>query len=163
MKVPKRDCIPVKLIKWVSLMVSYMGMDPMEKCLTKAGLRSWVVAFADVSCGLNKFKSINDFISCGNYLIDEGYVHQNQLAAVGHSAGSLLIADSINMHPRVGVWEAAKYVSRIRESTYSKCSRSIILKTNMARGHFGKGGRSGKCEELAYKYAFLMKVMGEAK
>ncbi|PWA89051.1 hypothetical protein CTI12_AA114330 [Artemisia annua] len=211
--------------------------------------RGWVVAFADVrggggadpswhksGSGLNKLNSINDFISCGNYLISEGYVHQDQLFAIGHSAGGLLVAAAINMHPklfraailkvpfldicntlldpnlpltvldyeefgnpqiksdfdsimkyspydnirkhicypamlvtssyhdsRVGVWEAAKYVARIRESTCSKCSRSVILRTNMTGGHFGEGGRSGQCEELAYEYAFLMKVMGQAR
>lgn len=62
---------------------------------------------------------------------------------------------------RVGVWEAAKYVSRIRENTCLSCSRSVILKTNMSGGHFGEGGRSGQCQELAYEYAFLMKVMGQ--
>ncbi|XP_024988576.1 uncharacterized protein LOC112523280 [Cynara cardunculus var. scolymus] len=207
--------------------------------------RGWVVAFADVrggggddpswhkcGSGLNKLKSIYDFVSCGDYLIKEGYVHKDQLAAVGHSAGGLLVGAAINMHPklfraailkvpfldicntlldpslpltvldyeefgnpqiksyfhsimkyspydnisqgtcypamlvtasfhdsRVGVWEAAKYVARIRETTCSNCSHSVILKTNMSGGHFGEGGRSGQCEELAYEYAFLMKVM----
>ncbi|KAI3719320.1 hypothetical protein L6452_20217 [Arctium lappa] len=207
--------------------------------------RGWVVAFADVrggggddpswhkcGSGLNKLNSIYDFVSCGDYLIKEGYVHKDQLAAVGHSAGGLLVAAAINMHlklfraavlkvpfldicntlldpslpltvldyeefgnprikshfhsimkyspydnisrgicypamlvtasfhdSRVGVWEAAKYVARIRETTCSNCSPLVILKTNMSGGHFGEGGRSGQCEELAYEYAFLMKVM----
>ncbi|KAL8249695.1 hypothetical protein R6Q59_006563 [Mikania micrantha] len=209
--------------------------------------RGWVVAFADVrgggggdpswhknGSGLHKLNSINDFVSCGDYLIKEGYVHKDQLGAIGHSAGGLLVAAAINMHPelfraailkvpfldicntlldpslpltvldyeefgnpqikshfdsimkyspydniqkgvcypamlltssfndsRVGVWEAAKYVSRIREQTCSNCCGSVILKTNMSGGHFGEGGRSGQCEELAYEYAFLMKVMGQ--
>ncbi|KAL8229914.1 hypothetical protein R6Q57_014814 [Mikania cordata] len=209
--------------------------------------RGWVVAFADVrgggggdpswhknGSGLHKLNSINDFVSCGDYLIKEGYVNKDQLGAIGHSAGGLLVAAAINMHPelfrtailkvpfldicntlldpslpltvldyeefgnpqikshfdsimkyspydniqkgvcypamlltssfndsRVGVWEAAKYVSRIREQTCSNCCGSVILKTNMSGGHFGEGGRSGQCEELAYEYAFLMKVMGQ--
>ncbi|GJS00003.1 peptidase S9A, prolyl oligopeptidase [Tanacetum coccineum] len=129
-------------------MVSYMGMDPMEKCLTKAGLRSWVVAFADVRAAILKVP----FLDSCNTLLDPNL--------------PLIVLDYQefgNPQIKVGMGRLAKYVSRIRESTYSKCSRSIILKTNMARGHFGKGGRSGKCEELACKYAFLMKVMGEAK
>jgi protease II len=30
----------------------------------------------------------------------------------------------------------------------------------MTGGHFGEGGRYGQCEETAYDYAFLMKVLG---
>lgn len=45
--------------------------------------------------------SINDFIACGDYLIKEGYVHKDQLGAIGHSAGGLLVAAAINMHPQL--------------------------------------------------------------
>ncbi|CAI9278697.1 unnamed protein product [Lactuca saligna] len=212
--------------------------------------RGWVVAFADVrgggggggddvswhkrGSGMNKLNSIYDFVSCGEYLIKEGYVCKNQLGAIGHSAGGFLVAAAINMNPelfravilkvpfvdvcntlldpslpltlldyeefgnpqkeldfnlimkyspydnirrgvcypsmlvtssfhdsRVGVWEGVKYVSRVRERTCANCSRLVILKTNMSGGHFGEGGRFGHCEEMAYDYAFLMKVMGQ--
>ncbi|XP_057996268.1 uncharacterized protein LOC110643906 [Hevea brasiliensis] len=209
--------------------------------------RGWVMAFADVrgggsgdsswhksGSGLNKHNSIYDFVSCGNYLINEGYVHRDQLGAIGFSAGGLLVGAAINMDrnlfcaailkvpfldicntlldpslpltlldyeefgnpqiqshfeyilsyspydnihrdgclpamlvttsfldSRVGVWEAAKWVARIRDSTCSSCSCSVILKTNMAGGHFGEGGYHSKCEETAYDYAFLMKVIGD--
>ena len=61
---------------------------------------------------------------------------------------------------RVGVWEAAKWVAKVRETTCSTCSSSVILKTNMNGGHFGEGGRFGQCQETAYDYAFLLKAMG---
>uniref|UniRef100_A0A2N9EVB2 Prolyl endopeptidase n=1 Tax=Fagus sylvatica TaxID=28930 RepID=A0A2N9EVB2_FAGSY len=60
----------------------------------------------------------------------------------------------------VGVWEAAKWVAKVRDSTCFECSRAVILKANMTGGHFGEGGRYGQCEETAYDYAFLMKVLG---
>lgn len=47
----------------------------------------------------NKLNSIYDFVSCGNYLIKEGYVHRDQLGAIGHSAGGLLVGATINMYP----------------------------------------------------------------
>ncbi|RXH79427.1 hypothetical protein DVH24_040574 [Malus domestica] len=211
--------------------------------------RGWVVAFADVRGGggadsswhksgtrFNKLNSIYDFVSCGNYLIEEGYVHKDRLGAIGHSAGGLLVGATINMYPdlfrasilkvpfldicntlmdpslpltildyeefgnpqvqsefeliftyspydnisqgscypsmlvtaslhdsRVGFWEAAKWVAKVRESTCPCCSRSVILKTNMAGGHFGEGGRYAQCEEAAYDYAFLFKAMGLLK
>lgn len=61
---------------------------------------------------------------------------------------------------RVGVWEAAKWVAKVRDSTCFECSRAVILKANMTGGHFGEGGRYVQCEEMAYDYAFLMKVLG---
>lgn len=208
-----------------------------------------MIAFADVrgggggpdpswhksGSGMNKLNSVSDFISCGKYLVSEGYVHQHRLGAVGVSAGSLLVAAAINMHPelfqaailkvpfldvcsslldptlpltvldyeefgnpqlhahfeyilkyspydnipegvccppmlvkaslndsRVGVWEAAKWVAKIRDKTCTRCSSSVILQTNMSGGHFGEGGRFGQCEEAAHEYAFLMKVLGES-
>ncbi|KAL0664547.1 hypothetical protein Bca4012_101385 [Brassica carinata] len=166
--------------------------------------RGWVIAFADVrgggggdfswhksGTGSLKLNSIQDFIYCANYLMDKGYVHRHHLAAIGYSAGALLPAAAMNMHPslfqaailkvpfvdvlntlsdsnlpltlldheEVGVWEGAKWVAKIRESTCHDCSRTVILKTNMSGGHFGEGGRYAQCEETAFDYAFLIKVM----
>ncbi|KAL2546592.1 Prolyl oligopeptidase family protein [Forsythia ovata] len=207
--------------------------------------RGWLLAFADVrggggsspswhksGCGFNKLNSIYDFVSCGEYLINEGFVHRGKLGAVGISAGCLLVGAAINMHPelfraailkvpfldvistlldpclplttldyeefgnpqiqsyfeyilkyspydnipqgvccpsmlvsasfndsRVGVWEAAKWVARIRDTACSSCSSSVLLQTNMSGGHFREGGRFAQCMETAYEYAFLMKVM----
>ncbi|EXB44900.1 Protease 2 [Morus notabilis] len=212
--------------------------------------RGWVVAFADVrggggdsswhksGSGLYKQNSIDDFVSCANYLISENFVHRHLLSTIGYSAGSLLLGAAINMCPdlfraailkvpfldicntllddnlpltvldyeefgnpqiesqfecihsyspydniskgscyppmlvttslndsrqipsQVGVWEAAKWVARVRESTCHACSGSVILKTNMSGGHFGEGGRYAQCGETAYEYAFLLKAMG---
>uniref|UniRef100_A0A803L7N2 Prolyl endopeptidase n=1 Tax=Chenopodium quinoa TaxID=63459 RepID=A0A803L7N2_CHEQI len=208
--------------------------------------RGWVVAFADVrggggpdpswhqyGSGVNKINSIYDLVSCGKYLVNEGYATKGRLAAIGTSAGSLLVGAAINFHPdlfcavilkvpfldvcntlmddslpltildydefgnpkiesqferimeyspydninkglcypsmlvtaafndsRVGVWEAAKWVAKVREETCTSCSRAVILKTEMYGGHFSEGGRFGQSEEKAYEYVFLMKVMG---
>nr|GMC86502.1 Oligopeptidase B, putative [Ipomoea batatas] len=210
--------------------------------------RGWAIAFADVrgggggphpswhrsGSGLNKLNSIRDFISCGQYLVNEGYAHGNKLGAAGISAGSLLVGAAIGLHPglfqaavlkvpfldicntlldptlpltildyeefgnpqiesyfnyilkyspydnishelcfpatlvtasyndsRVGVWEAAKWVAKIRDKACSKCCGSVILQTDMNGGHFSEGGRLGHCQEAAYEYAFLMKAMGD--
>ncbi|XP_047323604.1 protease 2 isoform X2 [Impatiens glandulifera] len=210
--------------------------------------RGWVIAFADVrgggggidpkwhesGRGLCKLNSIYDFVACCNYMVSEGYVHEEKLSAIGHSAGGITVGATINMYPRllraailkvpfldicntlldpslpltildyeefgnpqiqenmeyilsyspydtipkgdclpsvlvtssfhdsrVGVWEAAKWVAKVRETMCFNCSRSVILKTIMSGGgHFGEGGRLGQCEETAYEYAFLMKAMG---
>ncbi|XP_011009418.1 PREDICTED: prolyl endopeptidase-like [Populus euphratica] len=75
--------------------------------------RGWVLAFADArgggghsswhkyGSGLNKCNSIYDFISCGNYLVSEGYVHRDRLGAIGFSAGGLLVGAAININPNL--------------------------------------------------------------
>ncbi|KAL9666982.1 hypothetical protein QQ045_001326 [Rhodiola kirilowii] len=208
--------------------------------------RGWVLAFADVrggggddsswhksGSGLQKKNSIHDFLSCAEYLINENLVHCEQLSAIGHSAGALLVASAINKRPelfgaailkvpfldicntlldsslpltildyeefgnpqiksefesilsyspyenlpqgichpptlviasfhdsRVGVWEAAKWVAKVRDITCPRCSMSVILRTNMIGGHFSEGGRFSHCHETAYEYAFLLKAIG---
>ncbi|XP_019180071.1 PREDICTED: uncharacterized protein LOC109175287 [Ipomoea nil] len=210
--------------------------------------RGWAIAFADVrgggggphpswhrfGSGLNKLNSIHDFVSCGHYLVNEGYAHGNKLGAAGISAGSLLVGAAIGLHPglfqaavlkvpfldicntlldptlpltildyeefgnpqiesyfnyilkyspydnishelcfpatlvtasyndsRVGVWEAAKWVAKIRDEACSRCCGSVILQTDMNGGHFSEGGHLGHCEEAAYEYAFLIKALGD--
>ncbi|XP_042377444.1 protease 2-like [Zingiber officinale] len=206
-------------------------------------LRGWILAYADVRGGGEgsshqsgtralKMNSIYDFVACGTYLVDKGFVHKNRLAAIGCSAGGLLVGAAINMHQnlfsaailkvpfldicntlmnpslpltildydefgdprnpsefqiirhyspydnitqgcyppvlvtasfhdsRVGVWEAAKWVARVREKTCRTCSRSVILKTNMNGGHFGEGGRYIHCDDTSFEYAFLIKAFG---
>ncbi|KAL3631269.1 hypothetical protein CASFOL_024253 [Castilleja foliolosa] len=206
--------------------------------------RGWMFAFADVrggagadpswhesGRGLNKLNSIHDFVSCGEYLIEEGLIDKTRLSALGTSAGCILVGAAVNMNPqlfraailkvpfldvlntlldpslplttldyeefgnpeiesffeyirkyspydnipqgaccpsmlvsasfndsRVGVWEAAKWVAKIRETTCSRCSSAVILQTDMNGGHFREGGRFAHCRETAYDYAFLMKV-----
>nr|XP_017227445.1 PREDICTED: protease 2 isoform X2 [Daucus carota subsp. sativus] len=68
---------------------------------------------------------------------------------------AMLVTASFN-DSRVGVWEPAKWVAKVRENACSDCSQAVILKTNMKGGHFGEGGLYSQCEESAYEYAFLL-------
>lgn len=71
-----------------------------------------------------------------------------------------LVSFSLSLFDRVGVWEAAKWVAKVRDVGCPSCSQSVILKTNMQSGHFGEGGRFTHCDETAFEYAFLMKALG---
>jgi len=73
---------------------------------------------------------------------------------------SFLVSSSFpSWFDRVGIWEAAKWVAKVRDITCRSCSKSVILKTNMQSGHFGEGGRFMHCDETAFDYAFLMKAL----
>ncbi len=58
--------------------------------------------------------------------------------------------------PRVTYWEPTKWVARLRERAPD--AGPYLLKTNMAAGHGGKSGRFQRLEEIAFEYAFAIKV-----
>ncbi|MGN6548599.1 MAG: prolyl oligopeptidase family serine peptidase, partial [Pararhizobium sp.] len=62
--------------------------------------------------------------------------------------------------PRVTYWEPAKWIARLREKTTGDAP--ILFKTNMDAGHGGASGRFQRLEEIAYEYAFALKVSGKA-
>jgi oligopeptidase B len=60
--------------------------------------------------------------------------------------------------PRVTYWEPAKWVARLREL---KTDQNLLLfKTNMGAGHGGASGRFDRLKEVAFVYAFGLKVAG---
>jgi oligopeptidase B len=60
--------------------------------------------------------------------------------------------------PRVTYWEPAKYVARLRAARTD--ANPLLLKTNMASGHFGRSGRYDALLELAEQFAFVFACLG---
>ena len=58
--------------------------------------------------------------------------------------------------PRVGYWEAAKWVARLRAKKTDQ--NTIILKTNMDYGHGGASGRFDYLKEAAEDLLFITKI-----
>jgi oligopeptidase B len=58
--------------------------------------------------------------------------------------------------PRVTYWEPAKWVARLRAKKTGQSP--VLLKINMDAGHGGASGRSSRLEEIAFVYAFALKV-----
>ena len=63
--------------------------------------------------------------------------------------------------PRVTYWEPAKWVAKLR--ALKTDDHLLLLKTNLSAGHGGASGRFDYLEEVAQRYAFLLKVFGIAE
>ena len=62
--------------------------------------------------------------------------------------------------PRVGYWEAAKWVARLASARTDE--RLLLLKTNMSAGHGGAAGRFERLKENAFAFAFVLLAFGLA-
>jgi oligopeptidase B len=60
--------------------------------------------------------------------------------------------------PRVGYWEPAKWVARLRERT--RGTHPILLQTEMGAGHGGPSGRYHAWRKEAYELAFVLGELG---
>ncbi len=58
--------------------------------------------------------------------------------------------------PRVTYWEPAKWVAKLRELKIDQ--KLLLFKTNMGAGHGGASGRFDRLKEVAFVYAFGLKV-----
>ena len=72
---------------------------------------------------------------------------------------NMLIKAGLN-DPRVGYWEPAKWVARLR--ALKTDDNRLLLKTNLEAGHGGASGRYRRYRETAFVYAFLLDLAGLA-
>jgi len=72
---------------------------------------------------------------------------------------NMLVTAGLN-DPRVGYWEPAKFVAKIR--TMKTDNNLLLLKTNMGAGHGGASGRYEYLKDVAFQYAFFLDRLGIA-
>jgi len=70
---------------------------------------------------------------------------------------NILIMASLN-DTRVMFWEPLKWMARLRDQ--KKDGNVLIMKTNLGAGHSGSSGRYDTIREIAFEYAFVLKVLG---
>jgi len=63
--------------------------------------------------------------------------------------------------PRVTYWEAAKWIAKLRAMKTD--DNLALLRVNMDAGHGGAAGRFEKLQEMAFVYAFILKVLGRTR
>ena len=71
----------------------------------------------------------------------------------------MLVTAGLN-DPRVAYWEPAKWIARLRATKTDR--NRLLLRTNMGAGHGGSSGRYDFLREVAFKYAFILDVLGMA-
>ncbi|PLX39032.1 MAG: S9 family peptidase [Hyphomicrobiales bacterium] len=70
-----------------------------------------------------------------------------------------ILAEGGLTDPRVTYWEPAKWVAKLRATRTDE--NLLLLKTNMDAGHAGASGRFARLEEVAFNWAFALKVTGK--
>jgi oligopeptidase B len=69
----------------------------------------------------------------------------------------LLVTAGLN-DPRVGYFEPAKWVARLRE--HKTDTNTLLFKIHMGAGHGGSSGRYDRLREIALEYAFVLDKLG---
>ncbi|GAB4335386.1 MAG: oligopeptidase B [Calditrichia bacterium] len=70
---------------------------------------------------------------------------------------NILVTAGLN-DPRVGYWEPAKWVAKLRDMKTD--NNRLLLKTKMVAGHMGASGRYDNLKDVAFEYAFILDCLG---
>jgi oligopeptidase B len=83
------------------------------------------------------------------------YSPYDNLKAASYPA--MLVKTSLH-DSQVMYWEPAKYIAKLR--TLKTDNHPLLLLTNMQAGHGGASGRYDYLKEIAFDYAFLLRILG---
>ena len=98
----------------------------------------------------------NPIVSEKDYETIAAYSPYDNVAALDYPP---ILAVAGLTDPRVTYWEPAKWIARLRGRTAS--GNPALFKIHMDSGHAGASGRFSRLEEIAYVYAFALKVAGK--
>ncbi|MGB3834729.1 MAG: S9 family peptidase [Mesorhizobium sp.] len=97
----------------------------------------------------------NPIASAEDYRTIAAYSPYDNVAALDYPP---ILAVAGLTDPRVTYWEPAKWAARLRELKAG--DNPVLFRINMDAGHAGASGRFSRLEEIAYTYAFALKVTG---
>jgi len=97
----------------------------------------------------------NPVASAEVYAYMKSYAPYDNIEAKAYPA--LLVRGGLN-DPRVGFWEPAKWVAKLR--TMKTDDNPLILKTDMGAGHGGPSGRYDTWRDEAFVLAFVLDAVG---
>ena len=99
----------------------------------------------------DEFGNAKDKKSHFNYIYS--YAPYNNIKKMNYP--NILITTSLSDN-RVLFDEPVKFTAKLRE--YKTDNNLLLLKTEMKAGHGGKSGRDGSIQEIAFDYAFALKI-----
>ncbi len=99
----------------------------------------------------------NPIVSEADYRTIAAYSPYDNVAALSYPP---ILAVAGLTDPRVTYWEPAKWVARLRDRKAG--GNPVLFKINLEAGHAGASGRFSRLEEIAFSYAFALKVVGLA-
>lgn len=104
--------------------------------------------------------TVTEWEEWGNPLEPEYYSYMRSYSPYDNIRATnyppILITAGLN-DPRVAYWEPAKFCAKLRAMKTD--GNLLLLKTNMDAGHGGASGRYEAYKEIAFEYAFLLKVL----
>jgi len=99
----------------------------------------------------------------GIYAVMKAYTPYDNVVATGADGRPVRYPDILATgglsDPRVGFWEPAKWVSKLRAANPAN---RVLLKTEMGAGHGGPSGRYDAWKDEAFLYAFMLDALGLA-
>lgn len=92
-----------------------------------------------------------------------GYSPYDNVGDVGDAVfPAMYVTAGIN-DPRVGFWEPAKWVAKLRSRGAGSAARPLLLRTEMGAGHGGVSGRYDTWRDEARVQAFILWQLGVAE
>jgi oligopeptidase B len=105
----------------------------------------------------------NPVEDAGIYQVMKDYSPYDNVAATGPDGSPVRYPDILATgglsDPRVGFWEPAKWVAKLRDANPEN---RVLLKTEMGAGHGGPSGRYDAWKDEAFVYAFVLDALGLA-